>query len=305
MSQTKISQAKLTCRQTLNSTVATCIVFATAIFFAQPSQAAEKSFCFAMAESYYEQLYCEIQSKGEGKNLPAFYQFKNNTEQTQALLLKRSALKIGVVVKAPTLRSATKQASYALELKQPPSKPLKSTSHQAPQSTNPASRDSKPALGAQDTSCSLQDKAINCGQRRFQLLTNLHNKHLTKTALEPTNQMALPRFSGDMNNDNQVRNYLYAAYEQYLNKMHSIGLAGVTTRFGKFSYLFYDYHDKGLDFPNRFETLFHYLKKDKAALAVSEQAANNVGMSLEQCAWLSEKYYICEYGNSNLVYAAE
>lgn len=33
-------------------------------------------FCFATASSYYEQVYCELEVKGQLKNLPPFEQFK-------------------------------------------------------------------------------------------------------------------------------------------------------------------------------------------------------------------------------------
>ncbi|MDN3640354.1 hypothetical protein QWY82_16285 [Simiduia curdlanivorans] len=275
------------------------------LFFAHASLAAEKSFCFAMAESYYEQLYCEIRAKGEGSNLPAFYQFKNNNEQTQALLLKRPAAKIGVEVKAPTLNSSAKKSNHSLKPKKAPSATNSTNTAQRPTTEPVPSTKNTIANLANAQGCRLNSQEILCGSQRYRLLTNLHNKHLSDSALAPTSKMALPRFTGNMQNEEQVRDYLYLAYEQYLNQMRSIGLAGVTTRFGKFSYLFYDYHDKGLDFANRFETLFHYLKKDKAALGVSEQPADSQGMTLAQCAWLSSQYYVCEHGNNNLVYAIQ
>ncbi|BFM12230.1 hypothetical protein R50072_23830 [Simiduia litorea] len=298
-------QRLITCRQLIS--LAANVVLISTVLFAPASDAAEKSFCFAMAESYYEQLYCEIRAKGEGSNLPAFYQFKNNAEQTQALLLKRPAAKIGVVVKAPTLNSSSTKSNLSLQAKKPLStanRPVDKVQHPTneprAQLTSP-----EPALTHNTQGCRLKAQHIQCGQQDYRLLTNLHNKRLSDTALASTNKMALPRFTGNMQNEDQVREYLYLAYEQYLNQMRSIGLGGVTTRFGKFSYLFYDYHDKGLDFPDRFETLFHYLKKDKAALGVSEQPADSQGMTLAQCAWLSTQYYVCEHGKNNLVYATQ
>ena len=300
----KSSQHPTKCRQLV--TLAANFVLISTALFAQGSKATEKSFCFAMAESYYEQLYCEIRAKGEGSNLPAFYQFKNNNEQTQALLLKRPAAKIGIVVKAPTLNSSAKKANLSLQSK----KSSTTSSSQANIAQPPTSEQRAPITTPEPTltrtqGCMLKEQHILCGSQHYRLLTNLHNKRLSNTALASTNKMALPRFTGNMQNEEQVREYLYQAYEQYLNQMRSIGLAGVTTRFGKFSYLFYDYHDKGLDFPDRFETLFHYLKKDKAALGVSEQPADSQGMTLAQCAWLSTQYYVCEHGRNNLVYATQ
>ena len=35
-------------------------------------------FCFALAETYYEQVYCQLQAKAQTKGLPSFNQFKKN-----------------------------------------------------------------------------------------------------------------------------------------------------------------------------------------------------------------------------------
>jgi hypothetical protein len=37
-------------------------------------EALARQLYFAYAESYYDQLYCELQVKGEGKKLPNLYQ---------------------------------------------------------------------------------------------------------------------------------------------------------------------------------------------------------------------------------------
>ena len=42
-------------------------------------------FCFTYAENYYEQIYCEVQASGQGKDLPGFYDFRRNDEMMQAL----------------------------------------------------------------------------------------------------------------------------------------------------------------------------------------------------------------------------
>ena len=64
-------------------------------------QSSAQSFCFASASSYYEQVYCELQARGEAKTLPPFYQFKRNDATTQALLLKRPAGRIGIELPMP------------------------------------------------------------------------------------------------------------------------------------------------------------------------------------------------------------
>ena len=57
--------------------------------------------CFAHAESYYEQVFCQVKAAGKGRDLPQFYEFKKNNETTQALLLKRVAQQIGITLKMP------------------------------------------------------------------------------------------------------------------------------------------------------------------------------------------------------------
>tara|TARA_R110001592_G_scaffold52511_8_gene160708 strand:- start:25521 stop:25838 length:318 start_codon:yes stop_codon:yes gene_type:complete len=57
----------------------------------QASSTTKYSACFNQAETYYEQIYCEIKAKGQGVSLPSFVDFRKNNEQMQALLLKRKA----------------------------------------------------------------------------------------------------------------------------------------------------------------------------------------------------------------------
>lgn len=66
------------------------------------SAANADQFCFALAETYYEQVYCQLQAKAQTKNLPPFNQFKKNNEQVQASLLKRPA---GNLIFSNNLRS--------------------------------------------------------------------------------------------------------------------------------------------------------------------------------------------------------
>lgn len=271
----------------------------TGCLLAATQAAGEKAgnFCFAMASTYYEQLYCEVSAKGEGANLPAFYQFKNNNEQTQALLLKRPAARIGVEVKSPV--RPRPQPVISLESAAPATVVRPAATQQVA-----ATQPSKPSHSEQSP-CTLASTSITCGNIRFNLLTNRHNRHLPKGVLDGDNQMNLPSFQGNVQREADVRPYLYTAYTQYLDAMQRIGLGGVTTSFGKFSYLFYDYHERGIGFEQRFETLYHYLKKDKASLPVSESPADTQSLSLAACAPLQNRYMVCEHGNRNLVFAAQ
>ena len=68
------------------------------VSFSQHASAAVSK-CFVHAETYYEQIYCEIKEQGKGKALPAFVDFRKNNEVTQALLLKRDAAALHIYIK--------------------------------------------------------------------------------------------------------------------------------------------------------------------------------------------------------------
>lgn len=235
--------------------------------------------CLALARTYYEQLYCELHARGEAKRLPDFYQFRKNPAQTQALLLKRPAMRAGIEIKMPVRQSDTPR------IKVPASTP-------------------EPSKRSTSNPCVLAQQQITCAGKHFILLSNRHNRHLQPQALSEHNKMALPTFSGDIQQQAQVRHYLYDAYVRYLDAMRRIGLGGVTTSFGKFSYLFYDYHERGINFEQRFEQLYHYLKKDKASLPVSESLPDTQQLTISNCAALANRYMVCSLNNRNLVFAA-
>lgn len=251
--------------------------------------------CLAMASDYYQQVYCEVRAKDAGDTLPPLYQFKNNPLQTQWLLLKRPAEKLGISLRKPQGEPATRPRAVVIAPTPPKATPQRAitaspSTHAAPHSP-PHSLD-----------CSHTANLLVCGEARYQLQTNLHNRRLAANALSAENRLTLPAYTGDIHDESAVRRYLYDAYADYLDKMRSIGLGGITTTFGNFSYLFYDYHAQGLDFAARFEQLFHYLKRDKRTLAVSEQQADTSGLQLTQCAPLRQ-YMICEHQGSNLLFA--
>lgn len=255
---------------------------------ASDTTAASITDCLAMARGYYQQLYCEVKAKGEGQQLPAFYQFKRNNEQTQWLLLKRPAERAGIALRKP----AHKVRQRALAINRP--EPL------------PAGPHPTPAHGSTSTgasNCLLTGEQIRCGDRVYALQRNKHNRNLHPQALSTDNTLELPPFKGAIDNERDVRDYLYRAYALYLDKMRSIGLGGITTSFGNFSYLFYDYHAKGLNFNQRFANLFRYLKKDKATLPISDKAADTRQLTLADCAPLADQYFVCEHQGKNLLFS--
>lgn len=78
------------------------------------SGAKADNFCFAVAETYYEQVYCQLQAKAQVKNLPLFHQFKKNNEHVQYSLLKRPAERNAIKLPSPVKKTA--EASLVIPL---------------------------------------------------------------------------------------------------------------------------------------------------------------------------------------------
>lgn len=261
------------------------------------SGADANQFCFAAAETYYEQVYCQLQAKAQTKQLPPFHQFKKNNEQVQFSLLKRPAQRNGIALVAPSKKSPSVPAAQAATA--PADAISVSPSHSAPRPLHT----SEPAratlrnnvqVNAADQ-CELHQSELVCGQVSYRLTGNRANHRLTAGVLTAANKMDLPASTG--------RAYdLAAAYQQYIAKMCEIGLCGVTMSYRKFAFLYQDLQIKGLDFAQRFETMFGFLKQDKAAMAVSEAINSPAGLSAEYCSALGELYYVCDYQGKNLVF---
>ena len=262
-----------------------------------------QSFCFAFAESYYEQVYCQLQARAQTKGLPPFHEFKKNNEQVQAALLKRPAERNAIKLPLPkkSLPVAAVPNNPQEPLKRPaPVNPSLSQSTKTAARVGPAEpvaatgRISTPGL---DTQCRLQTNTLMCGDLSYQLLGNQANSRLKAGVLEAANKMALPEHRGE-----PLNHYLSGAYAQYIRKMCEIGLCGVTMSYGKFAYLYQDVQSKGLNFSQRFETMFGFLKKDKASLGVSEALPATTGLILEQCAPLADDLVVCPLASRNLVF---
>jgi len=252
-------------------------------------------FCFALATTYYEQVYCQLQAKAQTKGLPPFNQFKKNNEVVQASLLKRPAERNGIKLPAPMRKVQSPVATITppkiinkplvsgpkAVVNEPEAKPSRSTSIE-----------SKNSLG-----CELLANQIHCGNQKFKLVGNKANHRLANSALSIDNKMDLPTYQGGV-----LSHYLAQAYTQYIGKMCDIGLCGVTMTYGKFAYLYQDLHTKGLDFSQRFEIMYGFLKKDKASMGVSESSSAPKGLSLHNCSPLGDVRYICDHQGRNYIF---
>jgi hypothetical protein len=267
-------------------------IFSTVVF----AQSQSQTFCFASAASYYEQVYCELQARGEVKNLPPFYQFKRNDAMTQALLLKRPALRAGIDLPMPKTPPTAAKKNTVKTDQQVPS----STASKLPRPTHSPTHIAAPA--ANKLSCRMADVTILCNEQRFALTGNLKNQRLAAGVLDAEHKMSLPVYGGSYTDQAAVNQYLAKAYRQYLEKMHRIGLGGVTMTYAKFDFLFFDLHEKGLNFSQRFDTMYDYLKKDKAKMAVSEKVVANQQLTFEDCDFLPETMFVCSRSGRNYLY---
>ena len=84
--------------------------------------------------------------------------------------------------------------------------------------------------------------------------------------------------------------------------MLEIGLGGSTFSYAKFVFLFNDVTAKGIDFSQRFETMFRFLKQDKQNIAVSEALPSSVLFSREHCDRLDDNLVVCDGGRKNYLY---
>lgn len=269
-----------------------CAVFLLSL----PLLAHAEKFCLLMAENYYEQLYCELKALGQGKQLPAFYDFQKNNEVTQALLLKRPAEKAGIKLALP-------QKSEALRgLPSPPLFPSVASGRQD-ESHSRDTADSNSQLSSplphSLAQCIFHPTQVLCGDERFQLVGNLKNNRLREGALAPSNKMNIPVYQGSEADASALGRYLSKAYAQYVEKMLEIGLGGSTFSYAKFVYLYNDVTAKGIDFSGRFETMFGYLKQDKKNLAVSERVSPTSAPMPQQCARLADHLLVCDAGRKN------
>ena len=242
-----------------------------------PVQAA--NFCFAQAENYYEQIYCEVRAKGQGARLPSFNDFKQNPPLTQALLLKQPARKAGIQLAMPPSKKSPRRASKAVAVR------------------------AASASWAKD--CVFKTTQIQCGSQHFSLTGNRRNSRLQAGALGADNKLGMAGFTGDIAQREQVSRYLSTSYRLYINKMLEIGLGGATMSYAKFAYIFDDLAGKGVDFAGRFETMFEFLKRDKRAIAVSEGGRVAEGVSLQDCDRLSQRLIVCTGNRVNHIYVGD
>ncbi len=244
------------------------------------------SSCFVMAENYYEQIYCEIRALGRGDDLPPFIDFRNNDAVTQALLLKRPAARLGIVVAEPEV------AITATKVQRATRDAVVHSSHPVAQPMPVSS-----ALAA----CTRNGHSIRCPAAHYQLVGNRANRHLAADALNPEQRLNLSQFAGSPN-PNALAQYLQDSYGRYLEKMLAIGLGAVTLSYRKFEFIYRDVTARGADFSARFETMYTFLKRDKQRMNVAGATPDPGAMPLAACELFAARIIACDGGNRNFLF---
>ena len=269
-----------------------------------------QQFCFTLAESYYEQLYCELKAKGIKRNLPPFYDFQKNNPMTQALILKRPAARLGIEVAMPRKSNGRKKNIFdTLNTEEKTLQSAKIVSPEQDSSTyiktpgvKQTERERKIQTDHPLYLCELNSLEINCGENVYQLVGNKNNKYLKEDALESSNKLSLEVYNPEVHKNQQLEAYLTNAYRIYIEKMLEIGLGSATLGFQKFVFLFDDMESKGVNFSGRFETMFEFLKKDKRIIAVSETLPDSVKVELEDCLTVNAKVVACQGDRKNYLF---
>lgn len=243
--------------------------------------------CPARPADDYEKIYCEIKAKGGGATLPSFEDFRRNEPQVQALLLKRPAQRLGIEIPKPVANAVTPTANNDEHRSQP-----------EPETAVP---ETSPTPTGMDN-CALKGKVILCSGRTYRLATNQPNSALGEGVLGESNTLGLENFSGDLNDEAAVRRYLSNAYDRYIAKMLEIGLGGATMSFTRFYNSFYRHEAEGIDFAERMESTFNYLKQDKQNLSVSGRLTDELPKRIQECTWAGRAVIVCDDVATNWVY---
>ena len=254
-----------------------------------------------------EEVFCQLQSKGE--TLPSLEDFRRNQPRIQALLLKAPARKHGIRVPSPG-KSKSSQITYTQS--QLHSRPQASASSRegAREITRevvrvaPAKSQTPEVSASGLVKCTLQGREIRCPHQRFQLVTNLSNRQLSPHALSEKNRLGLTNYQGNSQDQQALKKHLSLSYQRYIEKMLSIGLGASTMSYSKFYYTYEEVQRLQVDFADRFETMFGYLKKDKASMAIKDSYVNALPASIRACVKLQPSVLVCDNGIHNWIYIA-
>jgi hypothetical protein len=287
-----------------------CQKYFPAIFFVMLGITVSAEACVPQPGNEYEKIFCQLKKSGRGETLPSIYDFRKNPPLTQALLLKKPAERAGIPLRIPErdnaetverqskllLASAVKPEAKLPVVQKPVTvKPVTVpiiARQNTPRMVNETARVPDPVVG-----CSLKDFELDCQNGRYRLITNQANQYLSEGALSGQNRLNLPTDSGQ---DREI--YLQQAYSRYLDGMVAIGLGASTMSYTKFVNLYDHIKAEKLNFPERFETMYHFLKEDKSSIGVATQPMIAQGFTTQYCSDVRHGLLACEYKKDNYLF---
>ena len=259
-----------------------------------------------------EEVYCQVKLGGLGLSLPVFHDFRQNNERMQRLLLKRDAKKLGIALPEAAQVVTKKSAKPSDRSSADPSAKQNTASNAKPNSSQVAEPAASPETAKVNesqasepefalTDCAVKGRDIFCDERHYRYVANQGNDALAPSVLSADNKMNLPIFKGDAANETAVSDYLYEAYVRYIQKMLEIGLAEATMTYSKFYHTFRYNLNNGLDFNQRFDEMYEFLKKDKQSMAVGK-GPKSYPARITDCLEVTLALVICEHDDDNAIY---
>ena len=270
------------------------VMLLSSIFGAKGVMAAmSEKHCVALAETDYENIYCQVKFKVLGNRLPDFYEFRESQEWIQASLLKKPAQEAYITLPKPKKHKKRVDAYWwKNETQQPVTTQAMVKEHR------PKTLEIKPAVVTKPRDpCRYSVAQITCAQSHWQLQKNKSNRHLPADALSDDNAMKLPKQNGE--SDNQ---YLTQAYPVYIKKMLDIGLGGSTMAYTRFARVYEEGKKQGLVFNERFEKMYTLLKKERQVMGVSNKLPKDFIPSETSCFVWQPTLMTCDNNQHNLVY---
>lgn len=245
-----------------------------------------------------EMSYCTLVARG-AIGLPALYEFRNNTAETQYLLLKRPAAKFGITLPTPAPKAKPATSS--------PTSPAVSTANPAKSPKTPTSTPAATPLvrskipRPQPTQgCQLVSETISCGGQRFALQWNKPKNALQPEALARSNQLIFPP---EPKNSSAHNDYLLSCYALYVHKMLLLGLGNTTLNFSKFAAIYSAAKSEGFDFAARFERMYHFLKEERKTLQPPKGFGHRTPEHMDNCEPINDTLWSCQTAEQHWIYA--
>lgn len=244
-----------------------------------------------------EKVYCQLQEKNSAPPI-SMAEFRRNTPQVQALLLRRPAKSHGIIMPALTAKPSVKKA----ERKKTEPTRVQASSAAVDVATPVLVNNSRSAGALPLASCRLYGSSIHCGNNRYNLLGNLNNQKLNKAVFDPERRLGITEYRGDYNNERALHRHLGESYRRYIQGMLAIGLAASTMSYSRFYYTHADAKKNQQNFAERFEKMYEFLKKDKQTMGVKSHYSDDRPASLEFCSELTDEIVVCDNKKINWLY---